>query len=61
MPINIFISYSHKDREYVEKIETALFMLIKYKKIILWYDKAIQAGTNISEDIEINLTKSDII
>ena len=34
MPINIFISYSHKDREYVEKIETALFMLIKYKKII---------------------------
>ena len=61
MPINIFISYSHKDREYVEKLETALFMLIKYKKIILWYDKEIQAGTNISENIEINLKKSDIL
>ena len=47
----IFISYSHKDRVWLEKFQTHLQPLVHAGIITAWNDDQIKAGTNWREDI----------
>lgn len=60
MSINIFISHSHKDREYTEAIYNSLKLLENQKKITLWYDKNLNAGDEFWDIIENKITNTDI-
>lgn len=55
-PINVFISYSHKDDDLREEFVTHLANLKRQGKITAWHDRAIEAGeeweTQIKEQLE---------
>jgi hypothetical protein len=48
----VFINYSHKDKEWLEKLQTMLKPLVRTKRISVWDDKKIKAGAKWKEDIE---------
>ncbi|MDV3347931.1 TIR domain-containing protein [Leptolyngbyaceae cyanobacterium CCMR0082] len=59
--IELFISYSHKDEELRDQLDTSLASL-KWKGIVsTWHDRQIPAGSEWSGDIDKNLKKADII
>jgi hypothetical protein len=47
----VFISYSHKDREWLEKLQTMLKPLVR-KKLAVWDDTNIKAGAKWKDKIE---------
>jgi len=57
----IFISYHHKDSEYLEQLLTHLSILTRTKSANIFYDKAISAGESRSKEIKVNLEKADLI
>lgn len=59
--LNAFISYSHKDTKYKDKLLVALGALSQSYNIEPWYDGKINAGNNIDEAIKKELKKSHII
>ncbi len=56
----IFISYSHKDKEWLERINTALKPLVYGEKITLWDDRNIPAGSNWLDEIAAAIASSRI-
>lgn len=48
----VFISYSHKDRELLEQFQTILKPLVRGKKISVWDDTKIKAGDEWREEIK---------
>ena len=49
--LKIFISYSHKNIKYKEKLLTSLEALKQSYEIEAWHDGMIDAGGNIDENI----------
>lgn len=49
--MKVFISYSHKDKEFKEQLVKHLSSLIRQKYICLWYDNMIQPGEDLDEGI----------
>jgi len=47
----VFISYSHKDKEWLEKLQTMLKPLVR-KKLAVWDDTNIKAGAKWNDKIE---------
>lgn len=47
----IFISYSHNDKKWLDKLQTTLKPLTREDKIKLWADTQIEAGDNWREEI----------
>jgi hypothetical protein len=56
----IFISYSHKDRIWLEKFQTMLKPLMKNETLVSWDDTCIKPGTKWKEAIEDNLRNSSV-
>lgn len=54
----IFISYSHKDRRYAERVRIHLRPLVRNENIELWDDSRISAGQNWKEEISKALKES---
>ena len=48
----VFISYSHKDKAWLEKLQTVLKPLIRKGVVNLWDDTRIQAGQKWREEIK---------
>lgn len=59
--INIFISYSHKNLKYKEKLLVSLEALKQSYNIEAWHDGMINAGGNIDTNVKKALLKSHIV
>ncbi|MEO0459075.1 MAG: TIR domain-containing protein [Cyanobacteria bacterium P01_A01_bin.114] len=60
-PLNVFISYSHKDENLKEELELHLSALKRQGKIKPWQDRAIEAGTEWDAEIKAQLEAAQII
>lgn len=59
--IQVFYSYSHKDEELRDDLETALVLMRRQKLIEGWYDRNIDAGEELEGEIAEHLEKAHII
>jgi hypothetical protein len=59
--VEIFVSYTHKDEQYLRKLRTHLTPLIHQGFIHLWHDREISAGTEWAREIDKRLNKAHII
>ncbi|MEE9338568.1 MAG: toll/interleukin-1 receptor domain-containing protein [Methylococcaceae bacterium] len=59
--IKLFYSYSHKDEDLRDELETHLKLLQRQGVIDTWHDRKINAGKNWDDDINENLETADII
>ncbi len=60
-PLRLFLSYSHKDQKYVEKLRQALKPSERNGVIQSWYDGEITAGEEWKPLIEQRLREADIV
>jgi DNA-binding response OmpR family regulator len=56
----VFISYSHKDHDWLEKLRIHLEPLRRNRKISIWSDAQIEAGTNWCEEIQKALNSAKV-
>jgi LuxR family glucitol operon transcriptional activator len=61
MSIKVFISYSHKDKIFLDELDASLATLKRSGLINNWHDGCIQPGTKWKEDLIYNLNCSQII
>jgi len=61
MSIKLFISYSHKDKKYLEIFETHLAVLKREDLVESWFDQKILPGNKWNKSIENNLLSSQLI
>ena len=61
MPINVFISYSHKDETYRNELDAHLSNLRRQDIIAAWYDREISPGADWASEIDTNLNNAQII
>lgn len=59
--IKVFMSYSHEDEKYKEKLDKHLAVLKRNKKIKTWNDRKLVPGKDIDKEIGKSLVEADII
>ncbi|HEV7746154.1 MAG TPA: toll/interleukin-1 receptor domain-containing protein [Pyrinomonadaceae bacterium] len=57
---HIFLSYSHKDRKWLDMLNTVLKPLTRDKKISIWDDTMINSGDQWRDEIKKALDSSDV-
>lgn len=60
MPLNLFISYSHHDKKFLDNIIKSLAVLKDNFGLYIYYDNNINAGENLWDEIDNYINKSDI-
>jgi len=60
-PLDVFISYSHKDEALKEELEVHLSNLVRQNKIQPWQDRDIEGGTKWNQEIQQAMETADII
>lgn len=58
---SVFVSYSHKDQRYRDRMETSLSQVRRDKQISFWHDRMILPGQEWGQEIYKNLEKADIV
>ncbi len=61
MPVRLFYSYSHRDSQHRERMETILATLRRSGLLQSWHDARILPGTSISAALEAGLEEADIV
>ncbi len=56
----LFISYSHKDADWLDRVQTHLAILRMQGQVTAWSDKDIQAGDRWNDDIEAAMREADV-
>lgn len=59
--VNLFFSYSHKDEDLRNELETHLALLKRQGVISSWHDRRITAGSDLDKQISTELESSQII
>jgi hypothetical protein len=59
--LNLFISYSHQDENYLRQLETHLAPLRRSGLVRAWYDHRISPGAEWSREIDLQLERAQII
>jgi len=59
--LDVFVSYSHKDDEFRERLEVQLALLKRQGVIRVWHDRRIGAGKDIHCEISEHLERADIV
>ncbi len=59
--VTVFFSYSHRDEDLRNELETHLSTLKRQGVIKTWHDRRIGAGKDIDDEIDSNLEEADII
>jgi predicted nucleotide-binding protein len=60
-PAKLFISYSYKDKKFVDAFQSHLDLLRRQGVVDAWHDRRIFAGEKEATEIDKNLRSSDII
>jgi len=60
-PLNLFISYSHEDKEHLKKLKKHLASLKRSRTISEWTDQELIVGDRLDKEILQHLTKADIV
>lgn len=60
-PLKLFISYSHKDEAYRERLGVHLAALEAERCYEVWHDRKLIAGTDWAKDIDQHLAKADVV
>jgi internalin A len=60
-PLNVFISYSHKDRTVFNQLEVHLKLLERHGLIHSWHFRRVGAGQEWTKQISNNLERADIV
>src|SRR5437879_2418576 len=60
-PIEVFLSYSHKNKTLVERLRKHLISLEHEKKITGWYDRNMTGGREFDAEIKEHLESAGII
>src|SRR6266404_1282354 len=59
--LSVFISYSHKDERYRQKLETSLAQLQRDSLVTIWHDRKILPGQEWDQEIDRNLESAEIV
>jgi TIR domain len=59
--LNLFISYSHADKDLRQRLETHLKILERQGILSMWSDPAIEPGTSFKDEIIRRLRSADIV
>ena len=60
-PLSLFYSYSHKDEDLRNQLETHLKLMQRQEVITAWHDRLIGAGEEWKHEIDENLERADLI
>jgi len=60
-PVNLFISYSHKDDDYLNQLKQHLKPMERQGMIKVWCDREIEPGTKWNKEISDKLETADIV
>lgn len=60
-PISVFISYSHKDEEFLGDLKAHFALLVREKEIVAWHDRKILGGNDWADEIDENLESAHLI
>jgi len=58
--LKVFVSYSHKDMDYLNRLKTHTAVMRRQGLISVWYDREITAGANIENEILSQLASCDV-
>src|SRR6266487_253327 len=56
----VFISYSHQDQEWLERLQTMMKPLVRSGAVLSWADTMIRTGTDWHEQIQMALATAKV-